>query len=183
MAGRLISAWLVLMLLGGCAYRLTPPARVADPVTVYVVDYGRHASLALPLPDGTYVAWSWGDWRYFALGERSMWDGARALFASRGATLGRLSLARIEDAGGDLIPIRVERARAEALRLRLETRFRRREAEAVTGEDGRRFVPDGGGYRLGYTSAQRIADWLRELGVDARGGGPTAAFEVSGRRD
>jgi hypothetical protein len=179
MAMRMLAA-LVALLLGGCAYRLTPPPAVTDQVTVYVVDYGRHVSLALPTGEGGgYVAWSWGDWRYFALGQRSVWDGARELFASEGATLGRLPLARIEEAGGDLIPITVERARASALQARLETRFRRREAETVTGEDGRRFVPDGTGYRLGYTSAQRVAEWLRELGVEADGGGPTAAFEWS----
>ncbi len=43
----LLVAWLV----SGCQHLIEPPAAVSDPVGVFVIDYGRHASLALPEED------------------------------------------------------------------------------------------------------------------------------------
>ena len=53
--------------LGACQQTIEPPKRVSDPVNVFVVDYGRHASLALPKEGTGLVEWSWGDWNWFAL--------------------------------------------------------------------------------------------------------------------
>jgi len=176
---RAAAAVLLAALAAACAYRLEPPSRVADPATAYILDYGQHAGLALPAPDGGVVEWFWGDWHYFALGRRSVGSGLRALFASPGSTLGYRPLAGPEAAGAPaVLPIVVERARVDALHARLAARHaRRREAEVVDG-DGRRFVPDDARYGLGHNSSHMLAEWLRELGVEVRGGGLDARFEV-----
>ena len=49
---RLLLLLLVPVGVGGCQHVIEPPATVSDPVRVFVVDYGRHASLALPTEAG-----------------------------------------------------------------------------------------------------------------------------------
>ena len=128
----LAAAVLFTVMLGGCAHRVTPPADPADPVPVYLIDYGRHASLALPA-GGRIEEWFWGDWNYYAAGNRSLGDGLTALFASRGATLGHrdhegtADLARLctSENAEHVFTFAVERAHVEALRVRLSAKYAR----------------------------------------------------------
>lgn len=179
---RLSLAAAAALALGGCAARLTPPSAVADPVSVAVLDHGRHAGLLLPRTAGGYTEWFWGDWRYYALGERSLGRGIDALIASDGATLGRRDFAtwpsHADSGAVEEVVLTVERARAATLAADLERRFAAGAAAEVRHADGRRFVPDGSGYGLANTSAHRVADWLRALGVRVDGAGPTARFVV-----
>src|SRR5688572_31536939 len=83
---------LVVMLCGlcpACSMTVVPPDKLSDPVTVHVVDYGRHASLVLPAGDGKLAEFSWGDWHFFALAKTSVLSGMRAVLFSPGATLSR----------------------------------------------------------------------------------------------
>src|SRR5689334_13559900 len=52
---------------GGCGGTITPPRAVRDPVPVYVADYGRHATLLLPVEDGGLEEFAFGDWRWLAM--------------------------------------------------------------------------------------------------------------------
>ena len=47
----------LLFLSAGCAQRIRPPRDLADPVRVYVADYGYHSSLLLPSDtEGEYAS-------------------------------------------------------------------------------------------------------------------------------
>ena len=172
--------------LGGCQHRIDPPADVSDPVPVFVIDYGRHASLALPKEDGGLVEWSWGDWNWFALERTGALQGLQALFASPRSTLSRRELAPAEGAqelaarvgAEEVLSLDVERERARALLRDLEARWRRRRDEAVTHPSGRVFVPDDARYSLFNSSVHEVARWLEALGAEVSGMGVTANFEL-----
>jgi hypothetical protein len=172
--------------LGGCQHVIRPPKDVADPVSVYVIDYGRHASLALPTDDSNLVEWSWGDWNWFALDRTGPLDGMRAVFASPRSTLSRRDLAPATDApelairlgATEALSLDVERAHARALLERLERRWQRRHDEAVTHPSGRVFVPDDARYSLFNNSVHEVARWLEVLDADVSGMAVTANFKL-----
>ena len=170
--------------LSGCQHLIKPPAAVSDPVRVFVIDYGRHASLALPKEDLALVEWSWGDWNWFALERTGPLEGLQALFASPRSTLSRRELAPAKDAdvlaallGAEkVLALDVERERARGLQRNLEARWSRRRGEAVTHSSGRVFVPDDARYSLSNNSVHELARWLEALGADVSGTGVTAYF-------
>ena len=172
--------------LGGCQHVIKPPAAVSNPVGVFVVDYGRHASLALPKEDRSLVEWSWGDWNWYALERTGAVEGLQALFASPRSTLSRRELAPARDAGElaarvgaeKVLALNVERERARALQRRLEVRGLRRREQAVMHRSGRVFVPDDARYSLSNTSVHELARWLEALGAEVSGMGATANFKL-----
>ncbi len=173
--------------LAGCQHSLTPPATVSDPVRVFVIDYGRHASLALPKENSGLVEWSWGDWNWFALERTGLVEGLQALFASRGSTLSRRELTPAQDAeelaarvgAEEVLALDVERYRARALQRHLDVRWLRRRNEAVAHSSGRIFVPDDSSYGLANNSVHELARWLEALGAEVSGTGVTADFKLS----
>lgn len=172
--------------LSGCQHLIKPPPTVSDPVRVFVIDYGRHASLALPTEDFGLIEWSWGDWNWFALQRTGPVKGLQALFASPRSTLSRRELAPADHAdqlaalvGAEkALAMDVERERAKALLLRLEARWLRRRLEAVTHPSGRVFVPEDTRYSLSNNSVHELARWLEALGADVSGSGLTANFKL-----
>ena len=172
--------------LGGCQHVVHPPEEVSDPVSVYVVDYGRHASLAIPAEDAGLLEWSWGDWNWFALERTGVIDGLRAIFASPRSTLSRRELASARDAGElaerlgatEVLSLEVERERARALREELEARWQQGRDEAVRHPGGRVFVPDDARYSLFNNSVHAIVRWLEALGAEVTGRGVTANFKL-----
>jgi hypothetical protein len=179
----LLIAWLGL---GACQHRIVPPAGVSDPVRVFVIDYGRHASLALPKEHSGLVEWSWGDWNWYALGRTGPVEGLQALFASPRSTLSRRELgpaASAEElaarvAAEEAVALQVERERARALQKRLEARWMRRRDQAVRHPSGRVFVPDDARYGISNNSVHELARWLEALGADVSGSGVTANFKL-----
>lgn len=171
--------------LAGCQHVIRPPASVGDPVRIYVVDYGRHASLALPAGDRRLVEWSWGDWNWFAKERTGLASGFQALFASPQSTLSRRELMAAEDArelswrlgAKEVLALDVERQRADALMRKLEARWRRN-GPRVTHADGRVFAPDDAAYGLFNNSVHELVRWLRALGAEVSGSGVTANFVV-----
>jgi hypothetical protein len=172
--------------LSGCQHRIEPPASVSDPVNVFVIDYGRHASLALPADEDGLVEWSWGDWDWFALERTGIQDGLRALFASRRSTLSRRALAAAESADDvsarlgaeNVLSMEVERVRAAALQRELEARWRQGRDEAVAHPGGRVFVPEDRRYSLFNSSVHEVARWLEALGAKVTGMSLTANFTL-----
>lgn len=65
-AARLLVA-VVVVGLAGCAMRVDPPVGVHEPTTVYLADYGYHASVLLPRDDGMLSEFAFGQWEWFAL--------------------------------------------------------------------------------------------------------------------
>lgn len=172
--------------LGACQHVIEPPASVSDPVEVFVIDYGRHASLALPKEESGLVEWSWGDWNWFALERTGPVEGLQALFASRRSTLSRRELAPAEHAdelgarvgAEEVLALDVERKRARGLQGRLEARWLRRREQAVSHPSGRVFVPDDARYSLSNNSVHELARWLESLGAKVSGSGVTANFRL-----
>ena len=172
--------------LGGCQHVIEPPASVSDPVRVFVIDYGRHASLALPQEKSGLVEWSWGDWNWFALERTGPLEGLQALFASPRSTLSRRELAPAGNAedlavrlrAQEVLSLDVERERARALLRHLEARWLRRRDQAVTHPSGRVFVPDDARYSLSNNSVHELARWIEALGADVSGTGVTANFKL-----
>jgi hypothetical protein len=185
---RLLLLLLVVVALNGCQHSLRPPAQVANPATVYVIDYGQHASLALPRESRSLVEWSWGDWNWFAKGRTDLGSGLRALFSAPRSTLSRREITpvptniRARVGEGQVIPLIVERQRSDALLARLQSRWDRGAAQALTHPDGRIFVPDPARYSLGNNSVHELRRWLEALDVDVRGSALTARFRVEERR-
>lgn len=189
-AGQGLLPLLLLLLAGlgvaGCQQRIVPPPSVSDPVGVFVIDYGRHASLALPAgedEDGL-VEWSWGDWNWFARERTGVLTGLQALFASPQSTLSRREVAPAEHAGElaarvgaeEVLALDVERARARALLAELEARWRQQLGQAVRHPSGRVFVPEESRYGLFNNSVHEVARWLEALGAEVSGTGVTASF-------
>ena len=172
--------------LGGCQQRIEPPASVSDPVGVFVIDYGRHASLALPDDEGGLVEWSWGDWNWFALERTGIQEGLQALFASRRSTLSRRELVPAENTdefaarvgAENVLSLEVERERAAALQRELEARWRRGRDKAVAHPSGRVFVPENRRYSLFNSSVHEVARWLEALGAEVSGMSLTANFKL-----
>jgi len=175
--------------LAGCQHVITPPAAVSDPVRVFVIDYGRHASLALPEDDSSLLEWSWGDWNWYALERTGAVEGLQALFASPRSTLSRRELLPANDerelaarvGAEEVLALKVERERVRALQRRLEARWRRRRGEAVTHPSGRVFVPDDVRYSLSNNSVRELARWLEALGAEVTGLAVTANFKLRER--
>lgn len=178
--------------LAGCVTVVQPPPAPVDPVDVYLLDHGRTPSLVLPGDESTPTRWAYGDWRWYALGERGVADAWAALFRPTQAGLGRQELPVPPQAPAgreataarqapaflpalsvpveELYPIAVERRQAAALAERLEALFRERIHTLEPSESsGLDFVHHPEPYALLHNSNRVVADWLRELGCDVRG--------------
>src|SRR3546814_12908362 len=70
---------LALPCLTGCATTVYPPAMVAEPARVAVLDHGQHSSLVIALPGDAMVRYAYGDRRYFALRQTGSTEGIAAL--------------------------------------------------------------------------------------------------------
>lgn len=170
---------LLLVLLTGCAARLHPPAEVADPVEVYLLDHGRHASLVVPDGDEGVVRYSYGDWQWYVEGRRHAGAALAAmLWPTRGA-LGRRhhpqrempgELWRVAPEGVEQsYTLSVERERSRALRRRLDARHAAAAPAVESDAFDLSFVPHPRAYWLAHQSNLVVARWLGELGVTVRG--------------
>jgi hypothetical protein len=205
-----IGTVLVLALVGamnlGCATRVEPARSVGDPVAVYIVDYGRHASLLLPLEDPepgsvSRIAmreYSFGDWVYYANSDNTVRNGAAALLWKTQGTLGRRDLAglgpafdeapiepaaRIERALGveRVHPIVVERGAATELLALLDARFEAGAAEMPAIENprfGLDFVPYERSYSVLNHCNHALRDWMNPLGAEAYGAPLISEFKL-----
>jgi hypothetical protein len=196
--GRFFSGWgspilwsTVLMLLllcgtGGCATHVSPPSYVRDPTTVYLTNYGRHASLILPTAPGTLTEYSYGDWTFYAEAKTTPANAIAALFWSRQSALGRRSLAEYQDPAqlardlkAVVQAVRVERDAVSALSQRLEERYAQHlQTEIYNPEYQTYFVVDDEHYGLCNNSNMLTARWLGELGCTVRGPAVLSNFTV-----
>ncbi len=168
---------LLMLLLTGCGTtRIVPPLDPRDPVSVFVLDHGRHTSLVLPAPDGSLHRYAYGDWRYYAERDTSAASGLAALLWSTPGALGYRQMPGPATAEAvrtqvrvvivELHDLRVERQRVERLRTRLDALIAQAEHRLETPEVDLVFVPYPTGYHLGHNSNQMLADWLVELGCE-----------------
>ena len=183
---RFFSAFLAL-LLAGCTMTIRPPASPVDPVTVLVVDHGRHSSLVLPRADGGSVEYAYGEWEWFARARDPWYRVFPAMFWPSQGTLGR----RFFDASPEqpmlasLIPsearflIAVERGKAAALLKRLNDRYdARSESELYNPLYGLAFVKDDRDYCCLNNCNHVLGRWLVEIGCEVSGSSCSAGFRV-----
>jgi len=162
---------------GGCATTVIVPA-AQNPATVYLVDHGRHTSMALPAGRGMLVQYSYGDWAYYALGQNDLGHGICAMLCSRRAALGRRIIGATDDPGqmqARLRGVRVTRFQADAglvqrLRQQLDRRFASQSGRLYFSHQyDTYFVIDREHYSVLHNCNHVTARWLEQLGCQVRG--------------
>jgi hypothetical protein len=181
-------AVLVLLGLAGCAWRVVPPAKVTEPVPVFITEYGRHTRLALPNDSTAFVEYGFGEWNFYGL-ERQGWLSAlRAISGLGEGALSRRELAFtrnqvdfLQAAGGARSArLWVERSLADHLRQELEARWRANSATVVIRQED--LIPvsrDPAPYHLLGNSNHEVANWLARLGCRVHGQPITSNFEIT----
>ncbi|MHC4416344.1 MAG: DUF2459 domain-containing protein [Planctomycetota bacterium] len=174
--------------LTGCTTSIIPPADPADPVSVFVLDYGRHSSLVLPETDShVFVEYAYGDWNWFAL-DRSRWhDVFPTLFWPTRGALGQRRLPVESDpetilrvvACEDVLEVTVSARQAQALFARLHSQFDKH-VETLHYQPlyDLSFVHCETAFHLFHNCNHALAGWLRELDCEVRGPAMTADFIV-----
>jgi hypothetical protein len=178
-----------LLLLAGCATVVVAPARPEDPVTVFLLDHGGHASLVLPAEKGRLVRYAYGDFRWYALGETGPGTGLAALAGGTPAALGRRELrgpaearalrAQVREGTQQLHELRVARAASERLRAELDELHAANRASLVySATYDLEFVRHPVPYSAEHNSNVVMARWLEALGCEVRGAGLITNWSV-----
>ena len=175
----LLPGLLLFLLLAGCApVTVQPPPAPEDPVTVALLDHGRHASLVLPAEQPeAWIRYSYGDWRYYVEGETGMRASLAALLLPTRAALGRQVLTGPELDGAvrtglrvrvdELFRLEVSTARMQTLRDELEAMWEEQEDTAYMEPwRGMGFVDHPDAYTLRNNSNRVVAYWLERLDID-----------------
>lgn len=177
---------LLLCPLSGCTYSISPPDPLKEPVSVFVVDHGYHASLLLPRGDGSVAFYAYGRYDWFALNKDEFWRAPGAAFLPGEATLGRGMLPGPATYASvcervpaeEILEVRVEAARVRALLLALDGRFDSGGEVVHNPVMGLDFVRDPEPYWLGHNCNAQIARWLEDLDCDVTGKSLDATFRV-----
>jgi hypothetical protein len=172
-----VAVLLALVILNGCAGTVIPPAAPRDPVTVAVVDYGRHSSIVLPVADHRMVEYAYGDWRWFALGKTNIFAGLGAMIRSPQAALGRREVHALPNTPDfarqigvrDYFTFDAPAERVVSLLARLDTRFARGGEPHFSPYAELWMVRDDGPYHLFHNSNHFTASSMKALGADVRG--------------
>ena len=183
--------WLValLALAGGCATKVVPPSNPANPVAVYITDYGRHSSILLPMGDGHLMEYSYGDWDFYALNHYKWYIGASKLILSDGSGLGRRILPNPGDdaalqkmiSSKRLLRVEIEQGKVMDLLAELDQRFSAKiETMVYNNYTHGYFVKDESHYWLFHTCNAMTAQWLEKLGCKVSGLAVISNFEVDG---
>lgn len=184
---RPLYAVLIALILPGCAWTVRPPADVADPVPVWITEYGKHCRMALPSGPSKFTEYGFGEWHFYGLEERNIFSILRA-----GTGFGRGAFSRRELSaapGGTLGPwqtggtrserIQVERSLADSLRRELDARWQANRGDVrIRQWDGVPVSRDSSPYNLFDNSNHATARWLRRLGCEVRGFPLMANFRV-----
>jgi hypothetical protein len=154
------------------------PARPSEPVTVFLVDYGRTPALVLPVDENRMVAYVYGDWNYYALRNRGAFASIAALLWPTQGALGRKEIAGQPTAETvrrgfgnslqDIYALRVDRLAADRLRGTLDRLYHDRLDTMVSAYD-MRFVHHPHRYTYWSNSNHMTAAWMNALGCDIRG--------------
>ena len=175
---RILAALILALLLPGCAWTVRGPAAVADPVPVWISEYGKHCRVAVPSGRSTFIEYGFGEWNFYAREKRDIFSILRAGSGFGAGAFSRRELIPAPD--GTLGPwqtggtrsesLLVERSRAESLRSKLDARWQANRHNVRQREiDGVVVSRDPARYHVFRNSNHATAEWLRELGCDVRG--------------
>jgi hypothetical protein len=179
----------LLVVLTGCTTSLGEPESPLDPRTVLVIDHGRHSSVAIETATGSLVRYSYGDKRYYQDQDTSLASGAAALLWPTPAVLGRAALAgeatpesleaQLVVGIEEILVLQVEGSAADELMHTLDALHLEGQAEhLLVPAYGLVFAPHPKDYVWWHNSSTMIATWLEEMGVEVRGPGLLASWEV-----
>ncbi len=176
---RIATLFILVVMQHGCVWHVTPPAAPEEPQVVFISEYGRHTRVALPAEGReSLIEYGFGDWRFYALEERGIVSGLRALFFSNASALSRRQLPwttqaeAFQQIAGTVRSERilVERQRVDSLRERLELRWHALDTEMVVRDwENLTLAKVDDPYHLFHNSNHQTAAWLRELGVSVDG--------------
>ncbi len=182
----IVAAVVAATALASCTTSIIPPADPPDPVSVFILDYGRHSSLLLPEAGAqTLVEYAYGDWNWFALDRSKWYHVAPTLFWPTRGALGQRRLHVESDPEAILLVVGCEQVvevtvsaqKANDLSAELHSQFERhRETLRDQPLYDLRFVHSEMAFHLFHNCNHNLADWLRELGCEVRGPAMTADF-------
>jgi hypothetical protein len=190
---RVVGAVLLLSL-AGCAYHVTPPATVERPVSVTLLDMGRHSEIVFPRDGDAATRYAFGEWEWFALGHDNPLRALNMLGPSVG-TLGREEIpdqATLESAVATAEhswTLTLDADKVSRVRDELDRAFEEGAKERVVEHAafGLTFVPVRYNEHLylliGNNCNDATARWLRDMGCLVKGSASTANFTVNPPRD
>lgn len=162
------------VLLGGCAATVDCPQVDGPTRAALLLDHGRHASLAIENAHGVLHRYSYGDRRWYALGDTGIAAGLDALLRDTPAVLIRYelhaapSLDAVQAALGlvveNLYSFAVRAQHADALIARLDSIY-----FSDPDARSRRFASHPQPYTVWHNSNHMAAEWLHELGCNVSG--------------
>jgi hypothetical protein len=179
LAGQRRIRWLggaaaALLLVQACTTVIVPPVDPAEPLPVFLLDHGRHASLVLPRGDEGMVRYSYGDWEYYAKVETGVVEASAAVIGPTRAGLGRRELPGLPGASGVRRTVRgIERlyrvivgsGEVERLRAHLDSIYETNiETLIYNSSYDLEFVHHPRSYWALHNSNQVVAAWLQYLG-------------------
>ena len=186
MAKKILPIFLA-VILPGCAWTVRAPSAVADPVPVWITQYGKHCRVALPAGPSKFTEYGFGEWHFYALEERSLFSTLRAGAGFGSGAFSRRMLTSAPD--GTIGPrqtggtrserIQVERTQADSLRRELDARWQRNQGDVrIRQVDAVPVSRDPARYHVFDNSNHATAKWLRRLGCEIRGFPLMANFRV-----
>ena len=174
--------------LAACTTSIIPPVDPSDPLSVFVLDYGRHSSLVLADNDSQILfEYAYGDWGWFALDRSEWYELFPTLFWPTRGALGRRRLNVKSNAQiilrvvpcEQVLEVTISEQKANELSAKLRSQF---EQHLDTLHHQRlydlNFVHNDRAFHLLHNCNHVVAHWLRELGCEIRGPTMTANFVV-----
>lgn len=183
-----------MLLLSGCVARVTPPDshKLTQPVAVYLLDHGRHASLVLPHEKGGVARYSYGDWRWYVEGDQQLWIGAAAMLWPTKAGLGRGLYPHADlpqdievlapEGVAEAYVLQAELQQVRLLQRQLDRHFAQQAffTPIYSATHGLYFVPYPRRYTAFHQSNLKVAQWLRALNMKITGSPWLSNWEVKG---
>lgn len=182
------------LLLGACTTAIIPPAAPIQPVSVFVLDHGRHSSLVLPSENGGALRYSYGDWGYYVLDDTGLMSSLRALFLPSPAALGRQYLSAPPDRATMQAQTGLEVTATHEILVEAHAMHDLREELGSLFDRGRNtlypgtvanvyFVHHPAPYSARHNSNQVVARWLEQLGCTIIGRPFLSNWRVMSPRD
>lgn len=174
-----LPAWTLLVVAAsGCHFQVVPPPPPSDPVPIHLVDYGKHISLVVPCGEQELAEYSYGEYDWYARGQKEWWRVIPVLLWPSQGVLGRRihehvqgaeDLARSADAS-TIFTLEVSKQLLEELAMQIEAQ---RAAAADTAlfnpVHQMEFVHYPHDYCISYHCNTVVAEWLEQLGCEVSG--------------